>query len=106
MAIGWLLAVVDNSIAKSVLWYVTSREIWNELDENYGQSFNAHMFALQEEANAAIQTQDMSIVEYFTKMKSIWDELDNLCPLPSRSCSNCNCILTQNFTNCGKTKDL
>lgn len=36
MAIRWLLAVLDQSIARSVLWYKTTSEIWNELEERYG----------------------------------------------------------------------
>lgn len=56
VVIGWLLAVLDAFIAKSVLWYNIAREIWNELEERYGQSSNAQLFALQEEANAIVQT--------------------------------------------------
>lgn len=56
VVIGWRLAVLDASIAKSVFWYSTTKEIWNELEERYGQSSNAQLFALQEEAKAVVQT--------------------------------------------------
>lgn len=50
------------------------------------------MFALQEEASAFSQGSDMSIAKYFTKMKALWDEIDNLSPTPT-----CTCNVTQKF---------
>lgn len=41
VVMGWIIAVLDDSIAKSILSYKTTREIWNELNERYGQSSNA-----------------------------------------------------------------
>lgn len=37
----------------------------------------------------------MSIEEFFTKMKSIWDELDSVYPLPRCNYTGCSCNLTQ-----------
>ena len=37
----------------------------------------------------------MSIIDYFIKVKSLWDELDNLNPLPTRTCKGCSCGLTK-----------
>lgn len=51
VVMGWILAVLENSIAKSVLWFKNAREIWVELEECYGQSSNTQLFALQEEVN-------------------------------------------------------
>uniref|UniRef100_A0A803M681 Reverse transcriptase Ty1/copia-type domain-containing protein n=1 Tax=Chenopodium quinoa TaxID=63459 RepID=A0A803M681_CHEQI len=39
----------------------------------------------------------MSISEYYNHLKKLWDELDNLCPLPSCTCNNCSCALTQKY---------
>lgn len=95
--IGWILAVFYSSIAKSVLWYNTSREIWCELDERYGQSSAAQLFSLQEEINKLNQSNDANVAEVFTKLKSLWDELDSLEPLPTCICANSSCNLTQQF---------
>ena len=79
------------------MWFKTAREIWFELEERYGQSFSAQLFALQEEINSIVQTHDTSVAKFFTKMKSLWDELDNLDPLPTYSCTGYSCNLTQKF---------
>ena len=52
VVMGWIIAILEDSIANSVLSYKTSKAIWDELGERYGQSSNAQMFSLQEELNA------------------------------------------------------
>lgn len=52
VVMGWIISVLEDSIANSILSYKTSKDIWNELNERYGQSSNAQMFSLQEEMNA------------------------------------------------------
>lgn len=94
---GWLLAALDHSIVRSVLWFKSACEIWVELEERYGHSSNAQLFSLQEEVNVLNQAMDMSILEFFTKIKSLWDELDNLNPLPVCNCDECSCNLMQKF---------
>ena len=36
VVMGWIIAVLEDSIAKSVLSYKKAREIWVELGERYG----------------------------------------------------------------------
>ena len=94
---GWILAVLEESIAKSVLSYRTAREIWSELNERYGQSSNAQLYSFQEKVNNSVQTPSMTIAEFFTKIKNILDEFDSLHPLPICSCTvgtSCSCDIT------------
>ena len=37
----------------------------------------------------------MIIVEYFKRVKSFWDEIDHLDPLPMCTCNGCSCTLTK-----------
>lgn len=46
IVIGWILSALNPIIAKSVIWFKTEREIWVELEERYGQSSTAELFAL------------------------------------------------------------
>lgn len=82
VVMGWIIVVLEDSITKSVLLYMTTLGIWYELGERYGQSSNTQLFSIQEELNNLVHTPDMSIAEFFTKIKTLWDELDSLNPLP------------------------
>ncbi|CAO2825065.1 unnamed protein product [Amaranthus hypochondriacus] len=97
MVIGWLIASMDRSIAKSIMYCATAREIWSELEERFGQASLAQLYSLQEALMNMRQAPDQHIAEYFTKMKAVWDELDHLSPLPYCTCSRCSCGLTKKF---------
>ena len=64
MVMGWIIDVLENSIANSILSYKTSKDIWDELGKRYGQSSNAQMLSLPEQLNALTQTLDMSVSEF------------------------------------------
>lgn len=36
----------------------------------------------------------MSVSEFYTKLKTIWDNLDDAYPLPTCTCEKCTCNLT------------
>lgn len=96
--IGWLLNAVDEKISKTILWLNTAKEIWEELEQRFGQSSSAQFFTIQESLSKTFQAHDMSIEDYFTKIKGLWDELDALDPIATCTCSGCECQLTQKTT--------
>ncbi|CAO2835041.1 unnamed protein product [Amaranthus hypochondriacus] len=95
VVLGWLLGAVDEKIFKSVLWFKTAKEVWDNLEQRFGQSSSAQLFTVEEQLSKAIQSHDMTVEEFFTKMKGLWDEIDALDPLPTCSCLGCSCDLTQ-----------
>ena len=50
------------------------------------------MYRIQERLLNTFQEPNMSVAEYFTRVKSLWDEIDDLRSLPV-----CTCNLTNNF---------
>lgn len=104
--IGWIINVVDENIAKSILWLKTAKEVWDELEHRYGQSSSAQLFHIEEELSKVSQTNDMSIEEFNTKLKGIWDELDALNPVVSCTCKGCNCNLSQKANNSQQSRRL
>ncbi|XP_019231650.1 PREDICTED: uncharacterized protein LOC109212458 [Nicotiana attenuata] len=74
MVISWLLNSLSRDIAESVIYSQTAEELWNELEERYGQADGTKLFQLQRELNNISQgTSDMA--GYFTKLKRIWDQM-------------------------------
>lgn len=74
-----------NHVLEDNQWY---------LEGSWGKVWNpscSHIW-LQERLLNTIQEPRMTIVEYFTKVKSLCDEIDDLRPLPQ-----CNCHPTTNF---------
>ncbi|CAO2834773.1 unnamed protein product [Amaranthus hypochondriacus] len=95
MVIGWLIVSLDRIIAKSVMYYNDAYEIWSDLEERFGKSSSAQLYSLQEELSNLNQTGSMSVADYFTRSKSLWDEIDHLDPLPVCTCNGYSCTLTK-----------
>lgn len=59
------------------MYYRTTREMWVDLEERFGQPSAVQLYSLQELLSRIQQGGDMSVAKYNTKVKAVWDELDN-----------------------------
>nr|XP_009787368.1 PREDICTED: uncharacterized protein LOC104235332 [Nicotiana sylvestris] len=75
MVLSWLLNSLSKEIAESVLYSQSAKDLWADLEDRFGQTNGAKLFRLQKELSAVVQG-NSSVTTYFTKMKSLWDELD------------------------------
>lgn len=81
------------NIAKSVLFFKTVREIWRDLEERFGYASMTQLSSLEQQL-AEIHQGQLSVSEFYTKLKTIWDSLDDANPLPTCTCVKCTCDLT------------
>jgi len=94
MVISWLVHSVSLSIHLSILWMDNVATIWNDLQHRFSQGDRSHISTLQMDAATLCQG-DLSVSDYFTKLRIIWDELDNFRPDPICTCKpKCSCILS------------
>ncbi|XP_016468557.1 uncharacterized protein LOC107791076 [Nicotiana tabacum] len=89
MVIFWVLNSLSKEIAESVLYSKTARDIWNELEERFGQSNGPQLYQLQKEITELAQA-NLDIAGYYTKLKRLWDELDSLDITQHCTC-DCSC---------------
>ncbi|KAH0768774.1 hypothetical protein KY290_012755 [Solanum tuberosum] len=85
MVLSWLLNSLSKEIVESILYSQSSKVLWSNLEDRFGQVNGAKLFQLQKDLNVVIQG-NSSISAYFTKMKSLWDELDALNTFSACSC--------------------
>lgn len=91
--LSWIFHALDPQIAESVQWMGTALEVWTDLKRRYYHGDVFRIAELHEEIYAARQG-DLSITVYFTRLKSMWEELFNFCPIPSCTCDvKCTCEL-------------
>ncbi|XP_074282667.1 uncharacterized protein LOC141607206 [Silene latifolia] len=87
--LSWILNSVSPEISKSILFSSTARVAWVELEERFGQSNGAQLYGVQKKLNDFSQGND-NIGSYFTKLKTIWDEIDGMGMNPVCVCT-CTC---------------
>ncbi|XP_070014470.1 uncharacterized protein [Nicotiana sylvestris] len=69
MVISWLLNSLSKEIAESVLYTKTAKEIWDELEERFGQSSGPQLYHIQKEISESTQG-NLDIAGYYTTLKS------------------------------------
>ena len=81
MVISWIMNSVVDSIAKSILYVKTAREIWMSLERRFALSSGSRKYKLTREIYSLKQS-NLSVNDHYTKLKVIWEELDSLEILP------------------------
>jgi len=77
---SWLINSVEPEIFKSILWFDTTSEIWKELKDPFYQGDVFRISNIQEEIYK-LKRGGCSISSYYTKLKKLWQELDNFRPI-------------------------
>ncbi|KAK9742424.1 hypothetical protein RND81_03G171900 [Saponaria officinalis] len=85
----WADAVRNGLDAKNKLGITFSGsvvEIWKELKERFTAGNAPRIHQLKSELSECKQEKNQSIVEYYTRLKAIWDELGNYSRVPQCTC--------------------
>ncbi|XP_030487149.1 uncharacterized protein LOC115704067 [Cannabis sativa] len=82
---SWLINSVSSEIAQSIMYYELATKTWNDLPERFNEGNGPWIFQLQTQLTR-LQQGDYSVSAYFTKMKSLWDELKEFQPITTCTC--------------------
>ncbi|VFQ68379.1 unnamed protein product [Cuscuta campestris] len=85
MVTSWILNVLSKAIGDSVLYADTVVDLWNELEDRFGQSNGTRLYQLQKNV-CSIAQGNSDIASYYTKLKFCWDELGMVSNLPRCTC--------------------
>ena len=89
MVISWLLHAVEKRIADNILFSSSSRQIWLDLEQRFGQSDGTKFFQVKKDLYSISQG-NHDVATYFTKIKKLWDEYDSMLAVPTCACGiNC-----------------
>ena len=89
----WLFASVTPEIADVLILSESAKGFWDDLVERYGQPSAPQLYSIKKEVTGLMQN-EMSVAEYYGKLKRSWDELNSLDGFPECSCGalqNCSC---------------
>lgn len=92
MVTSWLLNSVSAEIRNSVVYIQTAREIWLDLTVQYAQSNVPKLFHLRKEL-AHLSQGSLLISAYYTKFRTLNDELECLVTRPRCACNLCTCAV-------------
>ena len=82
---SWLINSVPDSIAQTIVFHDNAFDVWEDLKERFSKVDRIRIAQLRSSINSLRQG-TKSVLDYFTEMKALWEELHSHRPLP-----NCNC---------------
>ncbi|XP_071694914.1 uncharacterized protein [Rutidosis leptorrhynchoides] len=95
MVNGWLTTTMEKEIRTSVKYANSSYKIWNDLKERFGKESAPRAYELKK--SLLMTHQDGTIVPvYYIKLRSLWDKMDLVLPIPKCSCEACTCNIGKN----------
>ncbi|XP_057545820.1 uncharacterized protein LOC130824819 [Amaranthus tricolor] len=94
IVIGWIMTSLERSVAKSVIYFNTATDVWSNLGDRFGQSSSTQLYHIQDDL-ASLTQYGISIADYYTKAKALWNELDNVDSLSICCCNGCKCDTTK-----------
>ncbi|CAA7043502.1 unnamed protein product [Microthlaspi erraticum] len=88
MVKSWLLNSVSKEIYKSILRFNDASEIWKDLSTRFHITSLPHSYQLSQQIWSLHQG-SMDLSTYYTKLKTLWDELDGASC--EETCHDCKC---------------
>ncbi|XP_019166927.1 PREDICTED: uncharacterized protein LOC109162697 [Ipomoea nil] len=88
---SWILKSVHPTIAQSVIYMDVAKDVWNDLKKRFSQRDPHRICVLQDEIYKLKQG-NYSVNEYYKKSRSLWEEMNEMRPLPICQCiPHCSC---------------
>ncbi|XP_028181379.1 uncharacterized protein LOC114368257 [Glycine soja] len=87
LVLSWLIKSMSVEIAQSILWREKASDVWKELHEHVSHADLFRISEIQEEIFNQRQG-DNFVSKFYTALKTLWDELDVLNPLPQFATEN------------------
>ncbi|XP_074278754.1 uncharacterized protein LOC141602357 [Silene latifolia] len=92
---AWFRNVIETRLHPSITFSATVAEIWKELQERFSTGNAPRVHQLKSDLTECKQGKNMSVVEYYTQLKTIWDELANYSRVPNCTCGAAAALLKE-----------
>jgi hypothetical protein len=100
----WIMNYVKESIAQSIVYLDNAIDVWNELNERFSRGDYIRISELQIEIYGLKQG-TRSVSEFFTALKTLWEELEAYLPAPVCNCPR-KCVCVTGVSNARIQHDL
>ena len=80
MVISWIMKTVNTQIAQSIVYIENARELWKDLRERFSKGYHFRISYLLQELHS-IRQGERDVTKFFTKLKTLWEELKSLRPI-------------------------
>ncbi|XP_075084976.1 uncharacterized protein LOC142168219 [Nicotiana tabacum] len=76
---------VRPGLLSSIVYAFNAHKVWEDLKERFDKVNGSRVLHLHKEIHTLIQG-TMTVADYFSKLRDLWDEFDALMPCPGCPC--------------------
>ncbi|XP_019162024.1 PREDICTED: uncharacterized protein LOC109158594 [Ipomoea nil] len=99
MICSWIFKSLHPSIVQSVMHFDKPGDIWEDLRRRFSQR-DAQRISILQSVIHSLKQRSLSINEYYTKCRTLWEQMNNLRPIPLCKCTpKCSSDLAEVIRN-------
>ncbi|CAL1396571.1 unnamed protein product [Linum trigynum] len=91
---GWLKTSMNKEVRNSVRGAKTAREIWLDLEQRFETSSAGRAYGLRG-LLGSLRQEKLSVSAFYTKLRTLWDELQTVSINPRCTCGGCSCDIAK-----------
>lgn len=88
MVVSWLQNSITPQIRSSLLYLESAFKIWSDLQDRFSQGNKARIYELKHQI-FSIQQGALDVNSYYTRLRTLWDELIDYLPKTWCTCGGC-----------------
>ncbi|KAF7840374.1 retrovirus-related Pol polyprotein from transposon TNT 1-94 [Senna tora] len=96
LLVSWIRNTIEPGLRSTISHVEVARNLWLTIKKRFSIANGPRIQQLKSEL-AECKQKGTSIMDYYGKLKRIWDELDDFEQLPTCKCGKCTCELNTTF---------
>ncbi|KAF7804151.1 retrovirus-related Pol polyprotein from transposon TNT 1-94 [Senna tora] len=93
LLVSWIRNTIEPGLRSTISHREVARDLWNDIKDRFSVTDGPRIQQLRSNL-ADCKQRGMSIVDYYGRLKQLWDELSDYDTIPTCECGKCSCDLT------------
>ncbi|KAL9225843.1 hypothetical protein vseg_001722 [Gypsophila vaccaria] len=93
MVVAWIFKTIERGVRSTISYRDTARELWEDIRQRFSLGNGVKIYQLKSEISECKQRTGESIMDYYGRLKKLWDDVNDFDAIPNCTCSGYKCGL-------------
>ncbi|KAL9237246.1 hypothetical protein vseg_011820 [Gypsophila vaccaria] len=89
LIVAWIFNTIESRVRSSISYRETARELWEDIRLRFTVANDIKIYQIQCDLSECKQRPGETIMDYYGRIKKLWDDMDDFDALPICQCSDC-----------------